>query len=114
MTPANQIFKSKKQTVLKDNATNEKTLKGQRTITIEDGGFTVELPDNTVLKGKLFYQSSNNGKDNYLTDKECPFAIGQDEIFLNLYRTHNAAYTFYRMTSEDETPNRKWWQKLFG
>jgi hypothetical protein len=118
MKPTNQIFKSNKQTVLQDNSTKDKTLKGLRTIIIQDNEFKVELPNNSILTGTLSYHSSSDGKNNFMTDKGCPFVIGENEIFLNLYQTHNAAYMFYKMTDELDNSSEKtsgsWFKKLFG
>lgn len=117
MKLSNQIFKSNMQTVFQENSTKEKTLRGLRTITIQDNEFKVELPDNSVLTGSLNYHSSSDGKNNFMTDKGCPFVIGENEFFLNLYKTHNAAYTFYKMTDELDNFSGKtssnWFKKLF-
>jgi|GEM_PF-3555038 len=122
-----KIYKSSKQSIIQGTSDKGKIVKGLRTICIEDNQFTVELPNNPVLKGNLIFQSQEAGKTIFMTDKECPFVISDDTIFLNLYGTHDFAITFF-IDKKDNSDSgelkaanstlpqagRTWLQKLFG
>lgn len=107
-----RILKSYKQTVLAGNETKEKVYKGEKLITIEGNKFSVELPTGSLLTGSLKSQGTENGKEIFHTDKECPIVISNSEVFLNLYRTHEAAFTFY--LGDEPAKNKSWFGKLFG
>ncbi len=107
-----RILKSYKQKVLAGNETKEKVYKGEKLITIEGNKFSVELPTGSLLTGTLKPQGTENGKEVFHTDKECPIAITKDEVFLNLYRTHEAAFTYY--LGDVPAQNKSWFSKLFG
>lgn len=73
---------------------SEKEFHGKRLLNINDNSYKIELPDNTVIEGNLTRQPDKDGKMIYLTDKGCPIAINGNEIFVNLYQTHEAAYVY--------------------
>lgn len=120
-------YKSSKQSIIQGTSDKDKIVKGLKTICIEDNQFTVELPNNSVLKGNLTFQSQEANKTIFMTDKECPFVISDDTIFLNLYGTHDFAITFFidkvehsdsgELKANNSTmpkTERTWLQKLFG
>jgi hypothetical protein len=56
MPSENKIFTSNTQSILQGDSTQWKVVEGVRTIRIQNERFRVELPDNSVLSGKLSYQ----------------------------------------------------------
>ena len=113
MTKDLKIYTSPRQRILSGSDSKEKKFQGTRTITIEDNKFSVELPNNATLAGKLTFQKTDpfNGKKIFHTDTGCPFAISNEEIIINLYRTHNYFVTFD--LREDE-PKQSLFKKIFG
>ena len=108
-----KILKSYRQSVIADNATKDKIYKDEKIITFEGDRFSFELPNGGVLTGTMAKQEPQNGKEIYLTDKECPIAISNDEIFINLYRTHNMACTYY-LGEASKQKNKSFFSKIFG
>lgn len=111
MTKDLKIYTSPRQSILSGNDSKEKKFQGVRTITIEDNKFSVELPNNTTLTGTLTFQKTEDGKDIFLTDTGCPFAISKDEIIINLYGTHDYFITFDLRETE---PKQSFFKKIFG
>ncbi|PVY43250.1 DUF4236 domain-containing protein [Pontibacter virosus] len=70
-----------------------------RVIVISDNFFRLELPDGEIVTGKLAPLGNpdrvEEGAAYYTTDKGCPLVIKPTEIFINLFSTHDAAYTFF-------------------
>ena len=92
----NVTFKSDKQEAITGTSTEATILNDQRIISIVQNRFKVELPDNTIITGMLIKKSSD--KDNtqfYETNNGCPFVVKSDRIFINLYKTHQATYTYF-------------------
>ena len=68
-----------------------------RNLSFFENSFRFELPTGTVVQGDFTVKSVDGESDKILceTDKGCPLIISENQIFINLYRTHNAAFTFY-------------------
>ena len=107
-----RILKSYRQTRLAGDETKEKVYNGEKLITIEGNKFSVELPTGSLLTGTLKSLGTENGKEIFNTDKECPIAISKSEVFLNLYRTHEAAFMYY--LGDTPVQSKSWFSKLFG
>lgn len=87
---------SQKQTCINGNETEAKEFNDKRIILLSSNSYKIELPDGTIISGHMTKQQDNEeGKSVYLTDKGCPIAVGQEEIFVNAYSTHNAAYIYH-------------------
>lgn len=106
-----KIYTSPRQSAFIGMTTKETKYQGNRTITVEGDEFSIELPDNKILTGTLIFQQSENGKDTYLTDTGCPIAFSEEQIFLNLYQTHDCAITF---DLRKEEPKKSFFKKIFG
>lgn len=94
-----QKFISKSLLVSGNQSDEEIFMEEPRTLIISNNTYEIELPDKTVLKGKLTFTSSEilDGKkvNIYNTEDGCPLVIGEDNIFFNLMRTHNIAISYY-------------------
>ncbi len=94
-----QKYISNRQSYMEGNSSKSIYLDETRYIRINGNQFEVELPDNSLLKGTLTLISDET-KDGkriivYKTDKGCILVINSDNIFLNLYKTNDIAYTYY-------------------
>jgi hypothetical protein len=94
-----QEYISNRQSYISDNSTESIFLNETRNIIISGNNFEIELPDNKLIKGTLILKSDEikNGRNVkiYETDKGCILVINSDNIFLNLYKTNDIAYTYY-------------------
>jgi hypothetical protein len=75
----------------------KKNFNQTRKIFIDGDSFKIELPDDTILSGTLIPKKSYKVSEekSFTTNQECPLLIKPGVIFVNLFKTHNAAYTFY-------------------
>lgn len=94
-----QKYISNRQSYIASNSTESIFLDETRYILITGDNFEIELPDNKLLKGTLTLKSDET-KDGrkikiYETDKGCFLVINNGNIFLNLYKTNDIAYTYY-------------------
>lgn len=91
-----KTYTSSKQTAIIGTNTYDSKFQGKRVLILSSNFYKIELPDNTVISGSLARQpDKENQKNVYLTEKGCPLVIGENTIFVNLLKTHNAAYTFH-------------------
>lgn len=105
------ILKSHKQAVIKGNSAKEKISNSEKIITIDNNLLSVELPDTTSLITTITPHGTENGKEIYHTNEGCPVTISDNELFMNLYETHDMAVTFFL---NDSTQSKSWIKRLFG
>lgn len=99
MPDERKIYRSKKQSYYK--GTNDPVeVRELRIITIEGDKFTLELPDNSELKGTLTFKVCEDNSAIYETDHGCPFVISPDAILVNLMGFNETAIN-YLLEPED-------------
>lgn len=102
-----QEYVSHKQSFIEGNNTESTVTNQTRTITILGDRFKAELPDDNTIEGSLTLQSTDDNKKVYKTDKGCILIVNDDNIFLNMYKTHDIAYSFYLENHIEPTEEEK-------
>jgi hypothetical protein len=94
-----QKFVSTKQSIMGGGNPEPIRVEQTKVIEITGNNFTAELPDGGILKGTITLESEKEIQGQkvkiFKTDKGCPFVINEDNVFINLFKTDDVAYSFY-------------------
>lgn len=74
--------------------TKEISFTDRKILILGEGYYKIEIPNNEVISGKLFFIGNDGNKKIYETENQCPITISENEIMVNLYGTHNFYLTY--------------------
>lgn len=106
-----QTYISKKQSYYGDDPDKEIFVTGERKIIINENNFQIDLPDEPLFKG-TYTLTTNVLQDGfkqlvYKIDGGGLFAVNKDNVFVNLYATHDKGYVFYLDNYVEPTKEEK-------
>ena len=107
-----QTFESKKQSYFDKVSGDEIFVDNIRKFILDNNNFSVELPDDSKLDGTLKLSSEKITESGfkqkvYKIDGGGLIALNEDNIFLNLYATHDTAFTLFLENYIEPTEKEK-------